>query len=232
MLQQTVLDRSWRVLIVEEHDRRLVGKADRVDETRWEDFSTVLARLRRIPFEVVVAKPLVESSRAVELMDAADPAKAIWMLRRYDGVARSNVKRFGLENPFQDLQPFCTNDTENWRSHGSTARTRETVMELLREELSPVDAAALFWWARNQLYFEQHLQNDARIRILRYERACNHPAEVVEALSTYLGIALPVDPITSRVRPHPDVEKVGDLHPDVESLCRATWDSFAGCPEL
>ena len=33
MLQQTFLDRSWRVLILEEHDRRLVGPAPGPEET-------------------------------------------------------------------------------------------------------------------------------------------------------------------------------------------------------
>ena len=59
MLQQTFLDRSWRVLILEEHDRRLVGPATGAEETTWQEYSTVLGRIRRLPFEVVAAKPLV-----------------------------------------------------------------------------------------------------------------------------------------------------------------------------
>ena len=82
----------------------------------------MVRRLRRIPFEVVVAKPLVESSRAVELMDAAAPVRAIWMLRRYDAVSRSNIKKFGLENPYRDLQPFCESDPQNWRSRAPPRR--------------------------------------------------------------------------------------------------------------
>ena len=175
MLQQTVLDRSWRVLIIEEHDRRLVGSHPQTDETAWQDYLTVLQRLRRVSFEVVVAKPLVESARAVELMTAADPVKAIWMLRHYDGVARSSVNRFGTENPFRDLQPFCIDDQLDWRSAGATKKTRETVVGLLSEGLSPLDAAALFWWARNQLYFEQHLGHDERIRIIRYDEPAIAP---------------------------------------------------------
>lgn len=143
MLQQTVLDRSWRVLIIEEHDRRVVGRHQEPGETAWQDYAAVSQRLRRAPFELVVAKPLVESDRAIELMDAAEPVKAIWMLRHYDGVARSNVKRFGMDNPYRDLQPFCDGDLLDWRSRGSAKETRDTVIELMREGLSPLDAAAL-----------------------------------------------------------------------------------------
>src|SRR5215470_10075088 len=42
MLQQTFLDRSWRVLILEEHDRRLVGLRHEREETTWQEYSTVL----------------------------------------------------------------------------------------------------------------------------------------------------------------------------------------------
>jgi hypothetical protein len=232
MLQQTVLDRSWRVLILEEHDRRLVGSHREPGETAWQDYATVLRRLRRVPFELVVAKPLVESDRAVDLMDAADPVKAIWMLRHYDGVARSNINKFGMENPYWDLRPFCDDDLLDWRRRGATKKTRETVSRLVSEGLSPLDAAALFWWARNQLYFDRDLRHDERIRILRYERTCNRPKEVVEALSDYVGIALPLRSIASKVRPQAEGREVTDLHPEVERLCRNTWESFAGCPEL
>ena len=102
MLQQTFLDRSWRVLILEEHDRRLVGPG--AEETTWQEDSTVLGRIHRLPFEVVAAKPLVESASATALMDAAGAVKAVWMLRHYQGVARSNVSRFGVDNPYRDLQ--------------------------------------------------------------------------------------------------------------------------------
>ena len=173
MLQQTFLDRSWRVLILEEHDRRLVGPGP--EETTWQEYSTVLGRIRRLPFEVVAAKPLVESASATALMDAAGAVKAVWMLRHYPEVARSNVSRFGMDNPYRDLQPIRSRDALDWRYRGATEETWETVTALLNRRLTPFDAAALFWWTRNQLYFDQRLWEDDRIRILRYERACNQP---------------------------------------------------------
>ena len=232
MLQQTFLDRSWRVLIVEETDRRLVGRKALPGETRWQEYHTVLRRLRQFPFEVVAAKPLVESDRATELMDSAERVKGIWMLRDYEGVARSNIKRFGSENPFRDLEPFCSANATDWRSRGAAGETRETVASLRREALTPLDAAALFWWARNQLYFQQRLQTDERVRIIRYERACNHPEALALALSKYVDVDLPAHSIASRVRLDSGAGESSGLHPEVERLCRATWDRFAGCPEL
>jgi len=230
MLQQTFLDQSWRVLILEEHDHRLVG--DDPEETSWKDVPTVFRRIHRLPFEVVAAKALVESCRVSELADAAGGAKAIWMLRHYKDVARSNLKRFGTENPYQDLEPFRSGDSLDWHYRGATKKTRETVIDLLSVGLSPLDAAALFWWTRNQLYFDQQLWNEERIRILRYEHACTGPGEVVQKLSTYIGISLPERSIVKKVRAQPSAATVDDLNPEVERLCEEMWDSFVGFPEL
>jgi len=230
MVQQTFLDRSWRVLILEEHDRRLVRPGR--GETTWQEYSTVLGRIRRLPFEVVAAKPLVESASATALMDAVGAVKALWMLRHYPEVARSNVSRFGMDNPYRDLEPIRSRDAQDWRYRGATEETCETVTDLLSRKLTPFDAAALFWWTRNQLYFDQRLWEDDRIRVLRYERACNQPGEVVRSLSGHIGVPLPLDSITSRVRAQPLHPKTRELDPDVEQLCRKLWDSFKGCPEL
>jgi hypothetical protein len=230
MLQQTFLDRSWRVLILEEHDRRLVG--DDPEETSWEYVPTVFTRIRRLPFEVVAAKALVESYRTGELLDAAGDAKGIWMLRHYKDVAQSNLKRFGHENPYHDLEPFRAGNPLDWQHRGATKETTDTVVELVNEGLTPVDAAALFWWTRNQLYFDQHLWKDERIRILRYECACTRPDEVIPKLSGFIGIPLPLHSIVHKVRTKPGAAVVDDLNPDVERLCKDMWESFSGCPEL
>jgi hypothetical protein len=232
MLQQTFFDRSWRVLILEEHDRRLVGSGSGPEETTWQEYSTVMGRIRRLPFEVVAAKPLVESASATALMDAAGAVKAVWMLRRYPGVARSNVSRFGTDNPYRDLQPIRSRDALDWRYRGASEETWETVTALMNRRLTPFDAAALFWWTRNQLYFDQHLREDGRIRILRYERACNEPDQVIRSLSDHIGVALPLGSIAPRVRVQPSHPETRELDPDVERLCSKLWDSFEGCPEL
>ena len=230
MVQQTFLDRSWRVLILEEHDRRLVRPGR--GETTWQEYSTVLGRIRRLPFEVVAAKPLVESASATALMDAVGAVKALWMLRHYPEVARSNVSRFGMDNPYRDLEPIRSRDAQDWRYRGATEETCETVTDLLSRKLTPFDAAALFWWTRNQLYFDQRLWGDDRIRILRYERACNQPEEVIRSLSDHIGVALPLGSIAPRVRALPLSPETRQLDPDVELLCKKMWDSFEGCPEL
>ena len=232
MLQQTLFDRSWRVFILEEHDRRLVGDDPDPEETDWEEDTLVFRRIHRLPFEVVAVKPLVESYRATALVKAAGQASGIWMLRHYLDVARSNLKRFGLGNAHRDLEPFRVPDSADWRCRGATAETRQTVNELLREGLEPLDAAALFWWTRNRLYFDQRLEEDDRIKILRYERVGSCPEEVIRSLSDYIGVSLPIHSTVHRIRTRQADDVVNELNPAVEGLCARMWKAFEGCPEL
>ena len=67
ILQQAVLDRTWRGLIIEEHDRRLLGHPPSHQTVSQED-CPILQRRRRLTLELVAVKPLVGSGQAVALM--------------------------------------------------------------------------------------------------------------------------------------------------------------------
>lgn len=215
MLQQSLLDCSWRTIILEEHDRRLIG-ADDAERLRWDRLDLVSARMMALPFELVVAKPLVESHRARELLDGFERAKGIWMLRHYLPVAKSNLRRFGPGNGHRDLRILVESGPANWRGT-SSEEVKARVASLLASGLSPLDAAAVFWWARNRLYLDQEMWADDRIKILRYEVMIEFPQECLEALSDFIGLRLPVSAMKRRI--HPAEVARGELRPDVEWLC-------------
>ena len=111
-------------------------------------------------------------------------------------------------------------------------KTTDTLISLMSERLSLIDAVrAVLVDSESALHFQQHLESDERIRMIRY-KTCNAPSNVEEAISELVGISLPARSIASRVRPQPEASGETDLHPDAEKLCPKTWDSFAGCPEL
>jgi hypothetical protein len=228
MLQQSLLDRSWRVIILEEHDRRLVRSSD-PERLRWDSLDLVSARMMALPFELVVAKPLVESHRARELLDSFERARGIWMLRHYLVVARSNLRRFGTDNGYRDLRILVEHGPADWRG-AATEEVRKHVAALLTSGLSPLDAAAVFWWARNRLYVDQELWNDDRIRVMRYEVMIEFPQECLEALSEFVGLPLPLSAMKRRI--HPAVSGHGELRPDVERLCAELLADLENVPDL
>ena len=121
LLQQTILDRSGRVSILGEHDRRLVRPCRQENERQ--DDVVVLSCIGRLPFEVVAVKPLVESYRVAQLLRSGRRAHGIWMLRHYLDVALSNLVRFGVDNAHQDLKPFLADVSQGWRCRGATDET-------------------------------------------------------------------------------------------------------------
>lgn len=228
MLQQSLLDCSWRAVILDEHDRRLV-RADDPERLRWDGLDLVSARMMALPFELVVAKPLVESHRVRELLGRFDRARGIWMLRHYLPVARSNLRRFGTGNGHRDLRLLVESGTANWRG-AATGAVRDRVAALLASGLSPLDAAAVFWWARNQLYMDQELGDDDRIKVMRYEVMIECPQESLEALSEFVGLRLPMKAMKRRIRPAAAAH--GELRPDIEELCSGLLEKLENVPDL
>lgn len=228
MLQQSLLDCSWRAIILEEHDRRLV-RANDPERLRWDNLDLVSARMMALPFELVVAKPLVESHRARELLDSFERARGFWVLRHYFMVARSNLRRFGTGNGYRDLRILIEGGPADWRG-AATEEVRERVATLLTSGLSPLDAAAVFWWVRNRLYMDQELWADDRIKVVRYEVMVEFPQECLEALSEFVGVRLPLSAMKRRI--HPVAAAHGELRPDVERICSELLEELENVPDL
>ncbi|MCB0187535.1 MAG: hypothetical protein KDE31_24875, partial [Caldilineaceae bacterium] len=117
---------------------------------------------------LIVLKPLVESQRAPEILRCFPNARALWLYRHYKDVAASNLQAFGMDNGINDLRPIVRGESQNWRSEGTSAETREQVSKFFHETMNPYDAAALFWYARNRLFFELALDTNERVRLCQY----------------------------------------------------------------
>jgi hypothetical protein len=223
MLQQTFLDRSRRILILEEHDKRLVC-AD-PERIKWRPLPDVAAQIRRLPFELVVAKPLVESHRVLQILDVLPTARAIWLLRSYRDVALSNVRKFGLANGFDDIRRVMEGSGTDWRRAGASDYTIGTLADFRRLDLTSLDAAALFWWARNRLFFEQNLQCDRRVLLLRYEALLRDPNTCLARVRDHVGFAHTLGTPGNHIRPNRHLP-AAPLSASVEALCAELWLEF------
>jgi hypothetical protein len=229
MLQHSLLDHSRQVLVLGESDPRFVQPED-PDRLRWKSPAEVSVALGKLPFELVVTKPIVESHRAAELLDSLPNSRAIWMFRHYHAVAASNLAKFGTANGHSDLEKLLSGGPGDWRAQCSDD-VRDQIQSIVDQGASDLDAAALFWWARNQLYFDQQLWQDSRVRLLRYEAVAHNPARCLAALNDFLDISIPAAPAERAVRQSAKQQRVL-LQPAVEQLCAALFDRFRNVPEL
>ena len=173
----------------------------------------------------VILKPLVESQNTDSLLDFFPNSKAIWAFRHYKDVAASNLKKFGLNNGIDDLKPIFEEDHDNWRAERISEETRSIIRKYYSENMSPKDAAALFWYVRNILFFERGFENGQQVYLCNYKDLVTAPIKSMEKIYEFIGIPYPEKTIVSEV--HSGSVGKGtsfDLSPQIEALCEGLWE--------
>jgi hypothetical protein len=182
-------------------------------------------RKDRAPF--IVLKPLVESQNILQLLGYFEESRALWVYRDYRDVAMSNLTHFGNRNGIDDLRPIVANEPNNWRSEGASENVREIVARHFSENMSPYDAAVLFWFARNSLFFESSLDVNPDVLMCRYEDLVSSPVEVVRRVYNLLGQNYPGDKITAGI--HSQSLRKGEsigLAPEIDHSARVLLDGL------
>lgn len=176
---------------------------------------------------VLLMKPLVESQNTIALLDYFENSKAIWAFRNYKDVASSNLKKFNAENGINDLRPIAHLESNNWRAENVSEKTQQIVKTHFSENMSYADAAALFWYCRNVLFFEQQLEDNERVYLCKYEKLVTHPTDIMKQVYNFLGIGLPMKHILAGI--HPGSISKGknlNLSPEIEHLCESLLDKL------
>lgn len=171
------------------------------------------------PEPVRIVKPLVESQSARELLDRFPGSRAFWLYRDVREVGASMLKKWGPPAGAPHLwQVIDESDPTNWRAEKVPAHVRETLQGLYAPDMTPEDAAALFWWARNELFFAQGLEDDERVLLLDFARMCTVPDYVDRALDHF---AIPHPSAVGHFRAEfSGKAREFRLSPEVERLCR------------
>jgi len=147
----------------------------------------------------VVSKPLVESQNLNALLDEFSEAKALWIFRHYQDVARSNVRFFREGTSHGDLKPIVAFDQTNWRAEHMDPADIETIRGLYSPDMDPYDAAALLWYARNSLYFSRNYSRNDRIRLCQYEDLVTKSCRIMREIYEFIGRPYPGDRIVADV---------------------------------
>lgn len=182
-----------------------------------------LADVRRIlesdRAELLVLKPLVESQNAVRLMNFFPDSKALWMYRDYRDVVASKVKKSGHMGCVYNAQKIAES-ADNWHAENVPERVQSTVAKYFSLDMSPYDAAALYWYTRNSLFFDQKLEEHPRVILCRYEQFTRDPLTNTEEIYRFVGRPFPGSDIVADVHGS-SVRKGGhvELFPDIISLC-------------
>lgn len=208
-------------------ERSKLSSLDLEKRLRLNPLDLVKRDLEKDKVGLVILKPLVESQNIVDLLNYFPGSKSLWMFRGYKQVVSSNLKRWGMRNGINNLRPIVKEETNNWRSQRVSTETRSLICKYFHEDMNPYDAAALFWLARNRLFFELDLQRNPNITLCKYEDLILHPHTTMRKVYAFLGKNYPSDRIVSMV----NANSLGSgkevwLSPDVENLCSNMLDDL------
>jgi hypothetical protein len=150
--------------------------------------------IRRTPAPLVSFGSILDSQFTDDLLTRYNGARAIWVYRRYEDVANS-CARMQWGHSLVDLVRWAARgEFEKLGARGKRI-TNETVRlfgELIHEDLSDEAAACLYWYMRNQVYFDLNLHTDPRVLIVQYEDTVQNPQRAFQRVFHFLG--LPFDP--------------------------------------
>lgn len=208
---------------------RVFGEFSRIsnqdpDNIRLNPLHRVKEQLKDENADFIIGKPLVESQRIREILDYFEESRAIWMFRHYKDVAFSNLNRFGEGNGLDDLEPIAWKMPFNWRTELISEATQEQIIKIFDKNMSPLDAAAWFWWVRNRIFFEHNLYDDQRIKLVKYEDLAIQPQKIMKEIYRFSGAPYPGDQILSEISPG-SVGKASDqqLSLEVADKCEEMW---------
>ncbi len=221
-LLMDVLDASVATQVFHETDSRAFVRYE------MRDLAVIRQLAQSSPAPVFVIKALCELDRIRSLMDTLSPAKSLWMVRDWRDSASSAVKSFG--NFVPQWNRLAHGDADDWRGRGMSPATRELLAVLYRPDASEAEGAAIMWFYRNVLFFEQLLAADPRVRLVFYEDLVRDPAHEVAALYDFLG--LPVNAgMAGRIHARSVKHRApADISPAVAALCDELLARFRALP--
>jgi hypothetical protein len=191
---------------------------------RMKPLDQVAAKIERSRYPLVVLKPLVESQKAPEILRTMDHATCLWVFRHYRSVARSNIKLFTPDVNRLNLEPMVLRQPDNWRGELVPEDVRELVARHYSPDMGAFDGGALFWYARNRLFFDLNLASEERVMALKYEDLASQPERSMRRVYEHAGIPFPGPRIVEDI--HPRSIGLGgelELDPEIEAACERLW---------
>ncbi|MFN8454771.1 MAG: sulfotransferase domain-containing protein [Anaerolineae bacterium] len=179
--------------------------------------------IRRTPAPIVGFGSILDSQFTDDLLSRFAGAKALWVYRRYEDMANS-AARMTWGSHLKDLVRWVAHgelDRLGARGRRISADTVRLFSQLYHPDLSLEDSACLYWYMRNQLYFDLNLHLDARVLLVQYEDTALNPEKAFRRVFGFLGFpydpAIITDVFASSVGKHP----CPGINPAIQGVCDA-----------
>lgn len=214
-----VLERSFATDVIHERDRRAFERFQMRDRAVIRSLVTG----SRAPHFII--KSLCELQHLTGLMEDFAPARTLWIVRDYNDVVNSMRVSFG--NQAKQVRRIAKDrDSDGWQGQGMSDATHALVRARVHEGIDDSSAAALIWFFRNQLFFDQGFDRDPRVLLVRYESLVTQPEPEFQRIFAFLD--LPYRPWHSRKVVAHSIRKAREpeIEAPIRELCEAMTARF------
>ncbi|BCO30239.1 hypothetical protein TspCOW1_03420 [Thiohalobacter sp. COW1] len=210
-----VLEQSLLTDVYHERDPRAF---DNYSMRETDIIAALHARCRAPHF---IIKSLCELQRLPQLRQRFPGTRIVWIVRHYDDVVNSMLVSF--RNHASQIRRLAQDKLAvDWRGEGMSDATQALLRRFAGPELSDAGGAALMWYLRNVLFFEQGFDRDEKVLLVSYERLVAMPQAEFARIFAFLG--LPYRPWHSR---RVVASSVGKRQPPaIEPAVRAECDAL------
>ena len=218
------LERHWKTDVYHEYDSRAF------DQYYMRDLATIEALHARSKARFFVIKALLEAHRLREIGDHFPGSKLVWMFRNYADMINSHMVSWpGFRERIDEI--VVDPASAGFRGLGMSAQSLEFIRAHYRPDLNDASALALFWIYRNQLFFDQSLEEDPDSLVLRYEDIVTRPAPTLSKACERLG--LPYSPGIHRHIHAKSISKRAspDIEAAIEGRCEAMLERLEAAAE-
>lgn len=189
-LMNRIFTRDLNISVYRESSK-LSSKDPNSKKLRLNSYEEIDREFKKNRAKYIVLKPVVETQNTFELLNYFPNSKALWMYRNYQDFVQSNMKRFIPDSGKNALRAILEKERTNWRSEKVSDYVHSTILKYYKPEISRYDAAALFWFARNQLFYDLALDTHPNVFMCRYEDLVRYPQKMVREIYMFMDAKYP-----------------------------------------
>jgi hypothetical protein len=174
---------------------------------------------------VTVFKPMNQIQRLPRYLSLLPDLRVVWLLRDYRDAVNSCVRRW---DTMRDVLKQITIDPAQagWHGEALPESLHEVVCRHYDDAMSLESANALFWYLRNQFFFELSLDQDPAVRVFPYEELVRRPDAAFARMFEFCGC-----PFDARLTREVTASSIGrylppELDSEIARLCMELTDRF------
>lgn len=229
-MMSDAFDRDWSTLSFGEDRGLAIGNSiDGDSPYRWKEYAEVARILSLYRPKLTVAKPIVESQNANQILDFFDGSYGMWMFRNPRDVIASSTKLFGVESTLYNLFSLMTiEQRKHWFRQNVPEEIKEIVEKHFDIRRSIADLKAIGWIVRNQLVFSQGLPSSSSVKFVQYESFVSEPEGVMRSIFDFLLLPYPGNHLLKAV--HGDSVRKGravQISKEIEQICDDLYGSLS-----